>query len=232
MLAGGVSALAVRPGQIRLVVASFKAPFGPPLAEVEKVEVTLTVDSGVEDAEVRQRDGLAGLRRGRILRLTEEALAQGGVLTQEDLARVLGVEPRTIRRDIQALKSEGYLIPTRGQVKGVGRGQTHKVKIIELWLDRQGYDQIARRLYHSAQAIKRYVSTFLRMVVLHQQGTPVPEIAFLTQTSERLVRDYLAVYQQASQTPHRAEKLAEELGRVSARSKPVAVEEKKGAGLT
>jgi biotin operon repressor len=232
MLGGGVSALAVRPGQIRLVVASFKAPFGPPLAEVEKVEVTLTVDSGVEDAEVRQRDGLAGLRRGRILRLTEEALAQGGVLTQEDLARVLGVEPRTIRRDIQALKSEGYLIPTRGQVKGVGRGQTHKVKIIELWLDRQGYDQIARRLYHSAQAIKRYVSTFLRMVVLHQQGTPVPEIAFLTQTSERLVRDYLAVYQQASQTPHRAEKLAEELGRVSARSKPVAVEGKKGAGLT
>lgn len=31
MLAGGVSALAVRPGQVRLVVASFQAPFGPPL---------------------------------------------------------------------------------------------------------------------------------------------------------------------------------------------------------
>jgi biotin operon repressor len=231
MLAGGVSAMAVRPGQVRLVVASFKAPFGPPLAEVEKVEVTLTVDAGAEDAEVRQRDGLAGLRRGRILRLTEEALAQGGVLTQEDLGRVLGVEARTIRRDIQALKNEGHLIPTRGQVKGVGRGQTHKVKIIELWLDRQGYDHIARRLYHSPQAIKRYVSTFLRLVVLHQQGTTIPEIAFLTQTSERLVRDYLALYQQAQQTPHRAEKLAEELVRVSARSKPSPVEEKKGVGL-
>jgi biotin operon repressor len=192
--------------------------------------VTLTVDSGAEDAEVRQRDGLVGLRRGRILRLSEEALAQGGVLTQEDLGRALGVEPRTIRRDIQALKSEGYLIPTRGQVKGVGRGQTHKVKIIELWLDRQGYDQIARRLYHSPQAIKRYVSTFLRMVVLHQQGMAVSDIAFLTQSSERLVRDYLTVYQQAQQRPHRAEKLAEELARVSARSKPGA--EKKGAGLT
>jgi hypothetical protein len=231
MLAGGMSALAIRPGQVRLVVASFRAPFGPPLAEVEKVEVTLTVDSGAEDVEVRQRDGLAGLRRGRILRLTEEALAQGGVLTQEDLGRALGVEPRTIRRDIQALKNEGYLIPTRGQVKGVGRGQTHKVKIIELWLDRQGYDQIARRLYHSPQAIKRYVSRFLRMVVLHQQGTPLPEIAFLTQTSERLVSDYLTLYQQAQQQPHRAEKLAEELARVSARSKSGAGEEKKGAGL-
>jgi len=231
MLAGGVSALAVRPGQVRLVVASLKAPFGPPLAEVEKVEVTLTVDSGTEDAEVRQRAGLVGVRRGRILRLTEEALAQGGVLTQEDLGRALGVEPRTIRRDMQALKAEGHLILTRGQVKGVGRGQTHKVKIIELWLDRQGYDQIARWLYHSPQAIKRYVSTFLRVVVLHQQGTGEAEIAFLTRTSESLVRDYLAVYEQAQQVPHRAEKLAEELARVLARSRPA--EEKRGAeGLT
>jgi biotin operon repressor len=232
MLAGGVSALAVRPGQVRLVVASLKAPFGPPLAEVEKVEVTLTVDNGAEDAEVRQRAGLAGQRRGRILRLTEEALAQGGVLTQEDLGRALGVEPRTIRRDMQALKSEGHLISTRGQVKVVGRGQTHKVKIIELWLDRQGYDQIARRMYHSPQAIKRYVSTFLRIVVLHQQGLAVPDTAFLTQSSERLVGDYLGVYEQAQQRPHRLEKLAEELARVNARSKTGVGEEKKGTGLT
>jgi hypothetical protein len=69
------------------------------------------------------------------------------------------------------------------------------------------------------------------MVVLHQQGTPLPEIAFLTQTSERLVSDYLTLYQQAQQQPHRAEKLAEELARVSARSKSGAGEEKKGAGL-
>jgi len=116
-------------------------------------------------------------------------------------------------------------------VKGVGRGQTHKVKIIDLWLDRQGYDAIARRLYHSPQAIKRYVSTFLRVVVLHQQGTSEAEIAFLTHASESLVRDYLAVYAQAQQVPHRAEKLAEELARVAARSRPA--EEKRGAeGLT
>lgn len=222
MLVGGVAAEAIRPGQVRVVVASYQAPFGPPLAEIEKVEVTLTVDNGAEDAAVRQRDGLVGQRRGRILRLTEEALAQGGVLTQEDLARVLGVEPRTIRRDIQVLKREGHLIPTRGQVKGVGRGQSHKVKIIELWLDRQGYDQIARRVYHSPQAIKRYVSAFLRMVVLHRQGTAAADIAFVTHTSERLVQDYLGVYEQAQQIPARAEKLVEELARVTAGSKPAA----------
>jgi hypothetical protein len=187
------------------------------LAEAAKVEVTLTVEAGAEDAEVRQRLGAEGLRRSQILRLTEEALEQGGVLTHEDLGRALKVSPRTIRRDVQALKTQDYLVHTRGQVKGVGRGQTHKVRIIELWLDRNGYDQIVRQTYHSPQSVKRYISSFLRMVVLHRQGVGVADIAFLTQTSERLVQDYLQVYQAALQVAHRRAKLEEELVRVSER---------------
>jgi DNA-binding Lrp family transcriptional regulator len=228
MLVGSVPTSAVRPGQVRLVVASLKAPFGPPLAETDKVEVTLTVEAGTEDVAVKAQTGLEGQRRGRILRLTAEALEQGRVLTQEDLARALGVEARTIRRDVQSLKAEGHLIHTRGQVKGVGRGQTHKVRIIEFWLDREGYDQIARRMYHSPQSIQRYVSLFLRVVLLQRQGTSVEEIAFLTQTSARLVGDYLGVYQSAVELPHRREKLEEELARVSARRTVPSAEAKKG----
>jgi hypothetical protein len=228
MLVGGPLSSAVRPGQVRLVVASLKAPFGPPLAETDKVEVTLTVEAGAEDVEVKAEQGIRGLRRGQILRLTEEALEQGGVLTQEDLARALGVDVRTIRRDIGVLKREGHLVQTRGVVKGVGRGQTHKVRVIELWLDREGYDKIARWMHHSPQAIKRYVSTFLRVVALHRQRMSVEEIAFLTQSSVRLVKEYLKVYGAAMAEPHRREKLEEELARVSARQKAPSEEGKKG----
>lgn len=206
----------LRPGQLRVVVARLDAPFGPPLAESAKVEVTLTVDAGPEDVAVLRAEGREGLRRGRILRLLGEAIEQGGILTQEDLARVLQVDVRTIRRDIQQLKAEGHTIATRGPVKGVGRGQTHKVKIIALWLDRQGYEKIARWVHHSPQAIKRYVSTFLRMVLLHRQGRPRSEIAFITQTSERLVQDYLALYEAAQGDPAQRAKLEEELARVGA----------------
>ena len=228
MLVGGVPSSAVRPGQVRLVVTSLKAPFGPPLEETDKVEVTLTVNAGAEDAGVGGREKGEGLRQGRILRLTEEALEQGGILTQEDLARALSVTVRTIRRDVRVLKREGHLVQTRGFVKGVGRGQTHKVRIIELWLDREGYDKIARWMHHSPQAIKRYVSAFLRIVVLHRQETPVEEIAFLTQASVRLVKEYLEVCEAALTEPHRREKLEEELARVSARQKPAFEGEKKG----
>jgi len=215
----------VQPGQVRLVVASEKAPFGPPLTETARVEVTLTVDAGADDAEVQAQQGREGLRRGRIVRMLDEALEQGGVLTEEDLARVLHVTRRTIERDVRALRAEGHLIQTRGHIKGVGRGQTHKVRIIELWLERQGYDQIARWVHHSPQSIKRYVSTFLRIVTLHRQGTALTDIAFLVGASERLVRDYVAVYERAQQQPHCLDKLEEELARVQGLS----VALKKGA---
>jgi DNA-binding Lrp family transcriptional regulator len=217
MLVGGLPAAALRPGQIRQVVARLDAPFGPPLAETAKIEVTLTVDASADDAEVLACEGRAAVRRGRILRLTTEALEQGGVLTQEDLARALGVEARTIRRDVAALEAEGHLVHTRGGLKGVGRGQTHKVRIIELWLDREGYDKISRWVHHSLQSVKRYISTFQRIAVLHRKQTPVEEIAFLTRSSARLVSDYLALYEAALAVPHRREKLEEELARVMPR---------------
>jgi len=152
----------LRPGQIRVVVARAQAPFGAPLADTARTEVTLTVDAGAEDLLVLEEQGRVSLRRGRILRVLEEALEQGGVLTEEDLGRVLQVTRRTIEREVQALRAEGHLIHTRGQIQGVGRGQTHKVKIIELWLDREGYDKIARWVHHSPLSIKRYIQTFLR----------------------------------------------------------------------
>jgi hypothetical protein len=215
ILLGGSSRETQRPGQVRMVVASLKAPFGPPLSESAKVEVTLTVDNGKEDAEIKMRDGVEGQRRGRLLRITVEAIEQGGILTQEDLARVLHVDRRTIVRDIQALAQEQHTISTRGAVKNVGRGQTHKVKIIELWLNREGYEKISRWVHHTPQAIKRYVNTFLRMVVMKRQGKPVDEIAFLTQTSQKLVENYLELYEKALQQPSQLEKLEEELARVS-----------------
>jgi hypothetical protein len=224
----GQPARNLRPGQVRLVVARADAPFGPGLAATEKVEVTLTLERGADDVAVQQRDGRIGLRRGRLLSIIEEALAQGGVLTHEDIARALQVDVRTVRRDVQALKAAGHLLHTRGQLQGVGRGQTHKVRIIELWLAREGYEKIARWLHHSPQAIKRYVSTFLRIVLLHRQAHPVEEIAFLTRSSRALVEQYLTLYQAALRDAPRREKLEEELARVQSWQTPASREAQKG----
>ncbi|MBK8167974.1 MAG: DUF1670 domain-containing protein [bacterium] len=94
--------------------------------------------------------------------MTEEAVDQEGVLTQEDLARLLQTGVRTVRRDVAQLRSEGHWVPTRGAVQDTGRGQSHKAKIVEMYLQRMTYSEIARRARHSASSIKRYVQTFGR----------------------------------------------------------------------
>ena len=127
----------LRPGQIRHIIAAAAAPRGRPLRETEMMEVVWTIDAGEEDLEVLQVQGSVALRRMRILRLVNEALDQGGEPTQEDLGKALSVTARTIRSDIAALEAEGYRVATRGKLRGVGRGQTHKVPIVELYLKRQ-----------------------------------------------------------------------------------------------
>lgn len=185
----------LRPGQIRQVIAAAGAPHGRPLSQTDMVEVIWTLDAGEEDLEVLREHGREALRRVRILRLAEEAQDQGGDPTQEDLAKALSVSVRTIRSDIAALTAAGYYVPTRGKLQGVGRGQSHKVLIVELYLKHHTYTEIMRRTRHSAYAIKRYIQTFGRVVMLAGKGLHSQGIAHAVGISERLAQEYLSLYQ-------------------------------------
>jgi hypothetical protein len=206
-----------RQGQMRVTAVSVNEPSGKPLAAMKKVGVVVTVDGGLEDLEVLKQFGAAGLRRARVLRMTEEAVDQGGVLTQEDLARLCQSDVRTIRRDVVGLRAEGHWVPTRGAVKEIGRGQSHKAKIVEMYLRRMTYSEIVRRARHSAGAVKRYVETFGRVVVLWEKGVRGPgEIGFIVGVSERLAGEYLALRARYDTPEHRdrIEEIARQVRRV------------------
>ncbi|MEA1964159.1 MAG: DUF1670 domain-containing protein [Candidatus Aerophobetes bacterium] len=185
----------IHPGQIKEVVLAKDEPSGRPLSQLKKVEVILTLDAGGEDLDVLSKYGRNYLREVRILRLIEEALDQGGILTQEDLSRILKVDVRTIKRDIAHLRKLGYLVHTRGGVKGIGRGKSHKVAIVELYLQRYTYTQISHKTKHSPFAIKRYLTTFSRIINLKRKGVAPEEIAFLLGISSHLTEEYLTLYQ-------------------------------------
>jgi hypothetical protein len=193
-----------RQGQMRVTVVSVKEPSGKPLAAMKKLDVVVTVDGGLEDLEVLKQFGVPGQRRARLLRMTAEAVDQDGVLTQEDLARLCQSDVRTIRRDIVALRNAGHWVPTRGAVKEIGRGQSHKAKIVEMYLKRMTYFEIVRRARHSPNAVKRYVETFGRVVVLWEKGVRNPgEVGFVVGISERLAREYLALRERYDTPEHR-----------------------------
>ena len=140
--------------------------------------------------------GIAALRRSKIQRLTVEAQEQGALLTQEDLARLLCSSRSTIKRDIAYLRSQGVAVPTRGQVKDIGRGVSHKAQIIGDWLAGYTFSEIQRRRWHSISSIERYCGDFLRVVRLHSHGLAVAEIRISTRLSERLIQEYLDLYAQ------------------------------------
>ena len=183
-------------GKQIFICASLKATHGRPLKEQEKKTVELTLDGGLEDIDVLHSQGSKALRQLKVLRLTEEAYFQGGLLTQEDLGRLLQVSDRTIRDDIRELVSDGQVVRTRGLEHDIGRTLTHKARIIDLYLSGHVYADIIRRSRHSAHSVKRYVSSFGRLLLLLNKGTSdVVELSRLLCQSERLTREYLALFE-------------------------------------
>jgi predicted ArsR family transcriptional regulator len=207
-------AQSLRPGQVRVILVRREAGHGRSLRETATTEVVWTVDAGLEDRQVLQRHGRIALRRVRIQRLLDEALAQSAAATQEDLAHVLHVSVRTIKRDCVDLQSQGIYVPTRGNLHGIGRGQTHKAQIVRRWLEGETYDQIALHTHHSLTSIQRYIQTFVRVIHLHRQGFSESQIAMLLEISQALVQEYLAVYRQ-NDAPECRERLDTQLQRLS-----------------
>jgi len=199
-------------GQIWVYLVKREAGHGKALKETRTKAVRWTLDAGVEDQEVLSKHGRVVLRQVRIQRLLSEAVEQGALASQEDLAHVLHVAVRTIKRDCKALEEQGFWLPLRGNVRGIGRGQSHKALIISRWLRRETYDQLERSTKHTVVSIRRYVQTFLRIVELHEAGFAPAEIVHLAQCGLALVEEYLSIYHECDDPLSQA-KLQEELER-------------------
>jgi hypothetical protein len=217
----------LRPGQMRVVLTKLEAGHGQALRATAMTEVTWTVDAGREDREVLAAHTAADLRQVRIQRLLSEALEQGAVAVQEDLAWVLNVSLRTIKRDFRDLQAEGIFLPTRGKLKGIGRGQTHKAQIVRLWLLGKTYDQIRLQTRHALSSIKRYIQTFVRVVHLHLSGFDASQMAQLLSIGEALVQEYLAVFHD-NDTPACRERLDAQMQRLLAGERDASDAEKGG----
>lgn len=202
----------VQPGQVRKWVASL----APTTTGDQQTEVILTIDAGAEDEAVKDRERAVGLRRGRILRLLEEAIEQGGVLSQENLAQILSVDLRTIRYDLNILKEQGHNIYTIEQLQGEQPGQSYKSRIVEMCFEDLSQEKIASWLHCSPAAVERYLEKFLQVTMLHQQKIAEEEIAALTHSSKRVVQNFLELHQSNLNDPIWQSKLNQTLQQTQA----------------
>jgi hypothetical protein len=178
-------------GQFHYLAVDENEPAGKPIALCKKVSVKLTLHVPEEDLPVYKKSGLRGLRHHKIIRITNEAIDQGGVLSYEDIAFILTTSVVTVKRDMSQMRKRGIILPSRGWRHEMGRGQTHKTQILELYLSGYQFSDIERRTKHSETAIKRYIQDFARVVLLHNKGFTLDQIRISTSFSHRLIGEYL-----------------------------------------
>lgn len=192
------------PGRVTLVAVSAEEPAGKPLAKCQKLTVTLTVHRGAEDDQILKHKGPAAFRQARIPDLCQQALSQGAVLTAEDLAyRVFFVTPRTITRDLAALRQSDprAVIPMRSTLHDMGPALTHRVQIVRQALTGKTTHEISRSLRHSPEAVANYLSTFTRCVQLSRRNMAVNQIAFLVRRGPGLVERYVDLLNECESAP-------------------------------
>lgn len=209
----------LREGQIEVSVVAIEERSGKMIEQMKKRRVRLTVNNGVEDDRALEECDYRGLRQIRIQRMTEEAVEQGGVLSQEDLSTYLLTSVRTIKRDLQEIRGQGIEVTTRGTLHDIGRGQTHKAKIIGLYLEGLTYSELKLRTRHSVGAIKRYLEGFTKVVMAEHRGIRErKEISVVTGLSEHLVGQYQTVIRESKRNRMKASNLQDLIGRSEYRS--------------
>lgn len=181
-------------GQIIYQAVKNDEPAGKALKDCQLVNLKLTLRHP-DDDRIRAKYGLAGLRRHKLRRISEETCIQGGTLSQEDYAALLDVNRRTIIRDIAALRATGIEIVTRAHYTDQGRGISHKERIVKLFLQGFSLTEVANYSKHNLKNVQRYIYDFLRICLLYQENKSSLMISRLAKVSKALADSYINLFE-------------------------------------
>ena len=200
----------LQPGQMVWRAIQENEPPGKKLSECLFKRIVLTVHDLDEDQKVKNDYGHSAKRGQQILRMANQALDQGTLLTQEDFAQILDCDTRTIREDIKKFqKKHDILVPTRGNKKDIGPGITHREKVVELYIQGKDAVTIGRELKHSLKAVERYINTFCRVVYCYTQAQESLKTALIVGISVNAVNRYLELKERFWNRSEYQERIAE-----------------------
>ena len=130
----------------------------------------------------------------RIERLTKAAKKKGGLLTVEELAAILNRSTATISKRIQEYHEQNEdVLPLKGYVLDMGRGITHKKKILNLYEKGVQPPDIARRTEHDLESVDRYIKDYERIKFLVRRGIDKTQIHHLTGRGRSVISEYIKI---------------------------------------
>lgn len=189
----------LRPGQvIWLVVDKTDKPKGNhrPLSQTRLIPVVLTLVTREDIQALAQGTRREQVTQQVLVRLHQEAEAQGGVLAETDTALLLSHSEGHISELIRTYEKEtGQLIPRRGTLHDLGPTLSHKKLIArKVLLERKSTSQTASETCHTPTSVDRYLSDLYRCYVcLKRADQSLEQTAFTTGLSFNLVQEYAAL---------------------------------------
>jgi hypothetical protein len=165
---------------------------GKSMAQTRLKPVVLDIIADEDIEALRTPIYYRDMRMRKIERWTLQAYDQGALLSQLDLAVLLGVKEQTAgiyTREYHSLY--GRSLPTRGNVQLIGGGQTHKQEIIALYLEGYLVPTIGKKTKHSKEAVERYIRDFEAIRLLHSKFDDLETISLITRLSQRVVNQYV-----------------------------------------
>lgn len=179
-------------GRLRYEAIIENEPIAKPISKCKKISILLYLLKN-NDKKILKLKGMAYLRRKRLVRLTKRAQKQGALLTQEDLALLLCTSLSTVKRDIINLTKEGTIVPTRGYVKGIGRGVSFKSQIIKLYKKGYPISEIETKMMQPVDIIEKCIKDYNKVINLNDNKIPLKNIHVLIDLSIKLIKEYLKI---------------------------------------
>lgn len=188
----------VKPGQVlwMAVVHDGRKHAYKAMKEIPLVPVLLDLVTQDDLQALAHGQTFLSLRRRRHARLLTQALEQGGVLAQTDLAALTLTSERQVGGDIaQVQQREERRLPYRGAVQDIGPTLSHKLQVARLL--EVGYlePEICRRLSpaHDLRSVERYAQTYKNVLKLLEHGFAPNEIRSILSLSQRLLNEYIQI---------------------------------------
>jgi len=165
---------------------------GKSMAQTRLKPVVLDIICDDDIEALRTRVYYRDMRMKKIERWTNQAYDQGALLSQLDLAMLLGVKEQTAGiYTREYFSTYGKPLPTRGNIQLLGSGQTHKLEIIGLYLEGYLVPTISQKTNHSKEAVERYIRDFEAIRMLHSKFDSLETISLITRLSQRVVNQYV-----------------------------------------
>lgn len=208
------------PGQISYHAIAVDEQPDKPLHLCRRVPVRLSSYTA-EDPDVWASEGPVFLRRLRVCRLSYQALMQGGVLIDEDLACLLSVSLKTMRRILGARGEDDLHLPSRLEIGAeMAQGLSHEIPVIRKLVQGLGAaPQLSSIFQHVVMSLAGQLQGFGAVMVLEDWGLSPDQIQQALGIPILWIGQYRTLYAHLNQDRH-----AEPLRYMKALAMPTMVE--------